>query len=107
MNAYDELQQHLRETATLASAGAVLGWDHETYMPPKAAALRGEQMAALSALVHERRTSARVGELLDASEADPAPRFRPGNASSHLTRALLRPDHLARDARVAQGARSR
>ena len=58
---YAELRRHLRETATLASSAAVLGWDQETYMPPGAAALRGEQMAALSALVHERRTSARVG----------------------------------------------
>jgi carboxypeptidase Taq len=68
---YAELQRHLRETATLASAGAVLAWDHETYMPPKGAALRGEQMAALSAIVHERRTSSRAGELLAACEANP------------------------------------
>jgi len=71
MTAYTELLQHLRETATLASAGAVLAWDHETYMPPKGAALRGEQMAALSAIVHERRTSSRAGELLAACEANP------------------------------------
>jgi carboxypeptidase Taq len=85
---YAELLQHLRETATLASAGAVLGWDHETYMPPKAAALRGEQMAALSAIVHERRTAARVGELLDACEADTALRHDP-DAAANL-RALRR-----------------
>lgn len=69
---YNELQRHLRETATLSSAAAVLGWDQETYMPEKAAALRGEQMAALSALVHERRTSARVGELIAACQEDAA-----------------------------------
>ena len=65
---YAELQRHLRESATLASAAAVLGWDQETYMPARAAALRGEQMAALSAIVHERRTAARVGELIAACE---------------------------------------
>lgn len=68
--AYTELLGLLREAATLGSAAAVLGWDQETMMPQKGAALRGEQMAALSGLVHERRTSARVGELLAACEAD-------------------------------------
>ncbi|HEX8213576.1 MAG TPA: carboxypeptidase M32 [Longimicrobium sp.] len=69
---YAELQRHLRESAMLASAAAVLGWDQETYMPVKAAALRGEQMAALSAIVHERRTAARVGELIAQCEEDPS-----------------------------------
>ncbi|HEX8359602.1 MAG TPA: carboxypeptidase M32 [Longimicrobium sp.] len=67
---YAELQRSLRESATLASAVSVLGWDQETYMPPKAAAFRGEQMAALSAIVHERRTDPRVGELIAACEEE-------------------------------------
>jgi carboxypeptidase Taq len=85
---YAELQRHLRETATLASAASVLGWDHETYMPPKAAALRGEQMAALSAIVHERRTAARVGELLQACEEDPS--LREDDEAAANLRALRR-----------------
>ncbi|MBD0320408.1 MAG: carboxypeptidase M32, partial [Gemmatimonadetes bacterium] len=85
---YSELQRHLRETATLASAASVLGWDHETYMPPKAAALRGEQMAALSAIVHERRTAARVGELLAACEE--APSLRGDDEAAANLRALRR-----------------
>jgi carboxypeptidase Taq len=68
--AYGELTAHLRETAVLASASSVIGWDQETYMPPKGAELRGDQMAALSSIIHERRTSPRVGELLAACEAD-------------------------------------
>jgi carboxypeptidase Taq len=67
---YHELQRSLREAATLASASAVLGWDQETYMPPGAAAFRGEQMAALSAIVHERSTAPRIGELIAACEED-------------------------------------
>ena len=85
---YTELQRHLRETATIASSAAVLGWDHETYMPPKAAALRGEQMAALSAIVHERRTAARVGELLAACEQDPS--LRADEEAAANLRALRR-----------------
>ncbi len=67
---YRELTGLLRETAILSSAGATLGWDQETMMPPAAAALRAEQLAALSGLAHERRTSPRMAELLERSEAD-------------------------------------
>ena len=69
---YAELARLLREIAVLRSASSVLGWDQETYMPEKAAPLRGEQMAVLSTLVHERRTAPRLGELLAACEADAA-----------------------------------
>ena len=70
--AYDELRRLLRETGTLRSVVGIIGWDQETFMPPAAAPLRGEQMAALSSIVHERRTSPRIGELLARCEADPA-----------------------------------
>ncbi len=69
---YTELLGLAREWATLDSATAVPGWDQETYMPAKGAELRGAQLAALSGILHERRTSARVGELLAACEADAA-----------------------------------
>lgn len=68
--ALDELRALLREAATLGSAGALLSWDQETYMPPAAAAHRAEQQALISGLVHERTTSKRVGELIAACEAD-------------------------------------
>ncbi|HKP74942.1 MAG TPA: carboxypeptidase M32 [Longimicrobiaceae bacterium] len=70
--AYAELVGLLREAATLNSAISILGWDQETQMPDQASPLRAEQMAALSAIVHERRTSARVGELIAACECDAA-----------------------------------
>lgn len=69
---YAELMGLLREAATLQSAASTLGWDQETQMPDKGSPLRAEQMAVLSTLVHERRTSARLGDLLAACEADAA-----------------------------------
>lgn len=69
---YAELAGLLREAAVLASAGATLSWDQETVMPPAAAALRADQLSALSALVHERRTSPRLAELLERCEGDAA-----------------------------------
>ena len=45
------------------------------YMPKKAAALRGGQMALLSRLSHERITDARIGDWLEALDAsDPIER---------------------------------
>ena len=65
-----ELCGLLREAAHLASAAALLGWDQETYMPASGGAGRAEQSSILAAIVHERRTSPRVGELIAACEAD-------------------------------------
>ena len=62
--AYDELIRRSRELATLASCSAVLGWDEQTYMPTGGAAHRGNQMALLAGLHHERATDPRIGELL-------------------------------------------
>ena len=69
-SAYEALGSDLRETAVLASAGAVLAWDQETQLPPRGAALRADQLAALSSIVHERRTRAEVAEWIAAAEAD-------------------------------------
>src|SRR5690606_7530143 len=68
--AYDELRAELREIELFASAGAVLSWDQETMLPDRGTALRAEQLALLSQLVHDRRTSQRFGDLLAAAEAD-------------------------------------
>jgi len=54
-----------REAAVLASVEALLGWDERTMMPPRAAAHRGDQAAALATLVHRRRTDPHRGELLN------------------------------------------
>jgi carboxypeptidase Taq len=48
----------------LASCSALLGWDEQTYLPRGGSAYRGDQMALLAGLHHERATDPRVGELL-------------------------------------------
>ncbi len=64
MEAWDALVAHNRETAALAGASAVVQWDQQTYMPSRASASRGEQIAALSKLVHARNTDPRVADWL-------------------------------------------
>jgi carboxypeptidase Taq len=67
--AYTELIARVRETALLASCGSLLHWDQQTYMPPKGAAHRAEQAAAVAGVVHRQFTAPEVGDLLSAAEA--------------------------------------
>lgn len=72
---WNELVEHLREIEILEGVGATLGWDEQTYMPRKAAPLRGAQMALLSRLSHERRTDPRIGRWLEGLDtSDPIQR---------------------------------
>jgi len=53
------------EVWDLNMAGALLGWDQQTYMPAKGAEERSEQLATLSKIVHIKSTSDEVGKALD------------------------------------------
>jgi len=67
---YTELVKLCRESGTLGSIGALVGWDQETYMPKGGAKARAEQSSLLAGIVHERNTSDRLGELIAQCEAD-------------------------------------
>jgi carboxypeptidase Taq len=67
---YETLIKRLREVHTLGSVRALLGWDQETYMPPRAHARRAEQLALMSEITHRRFTDDAVGELLEALPVD-------------------------------------
>ncbi|MBM3995337.1 MAG: carboxypeptidase M32 [Planctomycetes bacterium] len=62
--AYVELIQRFREFRLLESIGALVGWDQHTYMPPKGAGHRAEQMGYLAKTGHAMLTAPRIGELL-------------------------------------------
>src|ERR1700676_1275279 len=66
--AYTELLRRTREAGLLGSCASLLGWDERTYMPRRAAAHRGEQMALLARLTHKMTTAPVIGELLAAVE---------------------------------------
>jgi carboxypeptidase Taq len=65
---YDEFIQLTREIYYLQSAEGVLSWDQQTMMPPQGAALRASQLAALTGIVHDRVTDARLVDLLSELE---------------------------------------
>ncbi len=61
----EQLKTILAEISDLSYTAALLGWDQQTYMPPGGAEARGNQLALLGRLVHERVTSPELGKLLD------------------------------------------
>ncbi|HEV2129537.1 MAG TPA: carboxypeptidase M32, partial [Longimicrobiaceae bacterium] len=100
---YEKLTLALREAATLDSVVGLLSWDQETLMPPRGGALRAEQIASVSTLVHERRTDPQLGDWIAQSEDDPTLRDDPTRAANlreirrQYDRATLLPGSLVRE----------
>jgi len=67
-HAYAELLKIVADLRDLSAIQSLASWDQETQMPPKGAARRAEQMSIMSRLIHERFTTAQVGELIEASQ---------------------------------------
>ncbi len=82
--AHRELMSFQRETEALAQVAGRLGWDRETVMPRGAAAQRAEEVGALEAVLHARRTDPRIGEWLE--KIDPGRLDEAGRASLRLIR---------------------
>ena len=65
-----KLYQYSQKLTDLKNTIALLNWDQETYLPPKAHEERGEQLATLSSILHELETSSDLGKLLEQSQKD-------------------------------------
>jgi carboxypeptidase Taq len=68
--AYDGLLAKSKEIAVLQSTTAIVSWDMETKMPPKALNLRSQQMALLELVGHKMLTDPQVGKTLEGIEKD-------------------------------------
>ena len=62
---YDKYVEQMRKIADISHSIAVLNWDKETYLPKKSAAMRSQQIATLSGIVHEEFTNPGFGNLLE------------------------------------------
>ena len=69
--AYDELIRRSREQQLLSSCSALLSWDEHTYMPKGGAEHRGNQLALLAGIHHDRATDPKLGELIAEVEGSP------------------------------------
>ncbi|MDE5095983.1 MAG: carboxypeptidase M32 [Trichodesmium sp. St11_bin5] len=62
---YQELKNHLRKIQNLENAASILNWDQTTYMPNGGSYARGQQIATLKELAHEKLTDPTMGQLLE------------------------------------------
>ncbi|WP_457649560.1 carboxypeptidase M32 [Profundibacter sp.] len=98
MTAYDDLMAYERDTQALGQVSGRLGWDQETMMPRGAAGQRAQEMAAMSSVLHARRTDPKVGDWL--AEIDDSTLDAVGQANMrHIRRGYERtmriPERLA------------
>jgi carboxypeptidase Taq len=63
--AFDDYKKKMNRIADIKYATALLQWDQETYLPARAAAIRGQQIATLSELAHQLFTDDKLGNVLD------------------------------------------
>ncbi|MDJ0823756.1 MAG: carboxypeptidase M32 [Paracoccaceae bacterium] len=109
MSAFDELMAFQRQTEALARIAGRLGWDQETVMPRGAAEQRGEEMAAIEAVLHARRIDPRIGDWLSAADGNGDPAMHAALRHirhSHCRAARVPADlatEIARSTSVAQG----
>ncbi len=61
----DRLKQISAEIYDLRCIVQLLAWDQEVYMPPGAAADRGNQIATISTIIHQKETSQELGKILN------------------------------------------
>ncbi|MEL7165352.1 MAG: carboxypeptidase M32 [Pseudomonadota bacterium] len=108
MSAFDALIAYDHTTQALSQVAGRLGWDQETVMPRGAAPQRAEEMAAMEAVLHARRTSAQVGDLLgaiDEATLDPVGQAQVREIRRSHDRARKVPGDLAAEiARVTSAA---
>lgn len=67
---YNKYKESLTKIADVQFASAVMGWDQETYMPPKGAEFRAQQLSTIAGIYHELATSNELGDLLNKLNAD-------------------------------------
>lgn len=70
MSNYGKYRGMMRKIADIQYASAVLSWDQETYMPPKGANFRAQQLSTLAGIGHELATSKELGEILNLLSSD-------------------------------------
>lgn len=72
------MKELTKDIVLLEHAIATLSWDQETYMPTAAIGEKGEQLALLQGILHEKITSSEIGKLLNdlgAEDNNPAGKF--------------------------------
>ena len=64
LSSYEQLLERYADIQKLGDVTSILMWDQNTYMPPGAVNMRGEQQALISGFAHRTLTSEKTGELI-------------------------------------------
>lgn len=88
-NKWELLKERLGEISDLEHIEAVLGWDHQTYMPSQGAEERGSQLATIARISHLKITSPEIGELLN-DLADETAQLDPDSDEARLIKVTRR-----------------
>lgn len=67
--AYTKLEAHFAVLNALGGVRSILHWDAAVIMPESAASVRGEQLAALQQVIHEKTVDPCIAEWLDEAES--------------------------------------
>ena len=70
MTAYEQAAERFAEIYKLSSVSTLLFWDSKTMMPAAGSAGRGEQIGALTQVLHEKRTSPELTDLILEAEQE-------------------------------------
>ncbi|MFW9918615.1 MAG: carboxypeptidase M32 [Candidatus Thorarchaeota archaeon] len=70
MESYTKLMERVKEITLIGTATGFLNWDMLTYMPPRGAQLRGEQLGAMTRIIQRMQTSPEYADLLLRSEKE-------------------------------------
>jgi carboxypeptidase Taq len=70
-SSYKKLITRAKDLIVLSSAEAIIHWDMETKMPPKAVEQRSQQLALLSRISHKMSTAPAIGKLLNVILTNP------------------------------------
>jgi carboxypeptidase Taq len=70
-SSYKKLMEKAKNLFILESAAAIVHWDMETKMPPRAIRLRSLQLAMLSRIEHKMSTDPEIGKLLEETMRQP------------------------------------
>lgn len=114
--ATDALETRFRQLSSLEAAAGILHWDAATMLPSNSADVRGEQLAALAEVAHEKLTDTALASLFTDAKGEKLDNWRRANLVemearflhatalpqalvSALTKLRIRSEHLWRTAR--------
>ncbi len=99
MNNFAKLASYVRDTNSLGYLGQILEWDQSTYMPSSAVEQRADSLGALESIIHKRKKSPLIGDLLadvDEDKLNPVEKAQLRQIKRSYDRANKIPEELSR-----------